>query len=196
MSSSARELLDEVALDNRALLYRCRHDDAALTSVLPALLEVLADPDPEHRRAALAALVVIGPAASTALEAISPLVHDDDQTVRANAVAAIGRVCLDDPKAALPLLRRAADDETLIDQVLLACTTFGVGSRELSDVFVRAYRSGDAKRRRLATRCLVRSNAPDADAERCLEAARTDGDARVRKAARAKLVDPPAKRSR
>ena len=181
--ASTHDLLEAISADNHALLYRCRYDAETLEELLPQLKSIVADPDPETRRAVLSALSRIGPAARTALGWVVPLIEDEDWIVRTTAVSAIGRLCLGDGAAAVVPLRRAANDPSLLTQVLHACTSLRESVRPLSDVFVDAYRQGDAQTRRLAVRCLLLSKARDTDSLATLEAARADKHARVRKAA-------------
>ena len=71
-----------------------------------ALVERVADPNPEVRRAAVAALAVVGPKSDIALAAVMSRLHDPWRDVRIQTAISLGAM----DAAAVPLLRRALAD--------------------------------------------------------------------------------------
>ena len=90
------------------------HIQMAVTSIgpaaVPALIQLLQDPNPEVRAHAAVALNWIGPGARDAVPALVRALQDDRRRVRQGAAFALFRIG-PDAKDAVPVLIKALQDE-------------------------------------------------------------------------------------
>ena len=144
--------LIEILKDGNWFVYEtARH---GLTSfgelAVPALIDLLQDPDPDYHWSAADVLGDIGPAAEAAVPALARALEDSDEDVRSAAASALGNIG-PAAEAAVPALARALEDPD--DDVRSAvASTLGsigpaagaavpalIGALDDSDVYVRSY---------------------------------------------------------
>jgi len=104
-----------VTANNREMLYPCRWSPEEASRVVPRLVGLLGHGIVHVQQEALRALCTIGSAAAEAYPNVAPLRFAPDAVTRRLAVAAIGRVLLNQPAVAIPLLVEAAEQEDLVE---------------------------------------------------------------------------------
>lgn len=111
------------------------------TAAVPLLLDALRDKDPKVQRQAVGALRVLDVDDETMLRAVTPLLKDDDATVRQYAVGVLHRC----GPGAVPLLMTALKDnnESVRQQVVLALQSVGADEKLLRPALLEALKDGD-----------------------------------------------------
>lgn len=96
---------------------------------IPAIANLLEDPDPEVRRHAADALEELGVVASSAVPALTLAVADEDENVRANAIDALAEMGVE-ATAAVPVLIDATrdDDDDIRTRAIHALGRIGAGA--------------------------------------------------------------------
>jgi len=186
---SPTETLDELEADNRASLYRCRHEPEHRRVVLNALIDLLSNPDPAILHRAMNAAGRIGGAFDQpdALAELVPLVakhlSSDDDLIRRVAVGSLHCIGAHDSRCAVPALIAACDDELLLDAALLALVDVSNGSHDAVKCFHRFSSHSQGKVRRITLRGLGACNANDSESIRILNSASNDKSKSVREMA-------------
>ncbi|PHS13754.1 MAG: hypothetical protein COA78_06605 [Blastopirellula sp.] len=189
------------ALDNeKACYWAClviaeMGPDAA--PAVPALIKVLKHSEPYTRVQALIALGEIGPAASTAADAVSQLLANNDSTaVQYGAAFALGSM---GDKSAIGALKKSAQSD---DPFLKMISTWAIAMlnkddkvavRKAAKVLVLNLKHEQANVRAAAARCLVRLEAPQRIVAPMMIEAFNDGDPTVTANMRAAIVAYGAK---
>jgi|GEM_PF-4916855 len=183
------DTLDEMEADNRASLYRCRHEPEHRRAVLGSLIKLLSNSDPSIVHRAMIAAGRIGGAfdQTDALAELVPLVtkhlSSDDDLIRRIAVGSLHCIGAHDSACAVPALIAACDDDLLLDAALLALANVSNGSRDAVKCFHRFSSHSKGKIRRITLRGLGSCNADDDASIAILTKATNDRNNSVREMA-------------
>src|SRR5258706_909463 len=164
-------------------LYRSRWDSEHAASVVPVLVSCLGVDDTMVLHRALSALFRIGPAASSAADAVTRLMFHPDTLICEVATHTLGGICMHCPERAIKPLTQVALDLKLQKAALFSLILLGRGATPSFGVFVTAFESKDARIRRLAVRGLAESGASHTVCGPVLSRALKDRNGQVRAAA-------------
>jgi hypothetical protein len=177
---SASEILSGLAVDNRALLYRCRWSQDDADRIIPQLIHILYDHDDTIVHEALRSLFTIGAPAARASASVIPLTTSTNQMTRQLAVLTLGQIAHHEPDVCVSPIAKTLQDPECRHDALRILAFIGGGAREaLSDV-IACYESADAKTRKLALKGALSIDSDSTATHGLIEKAKRDRSKIVR----------------
>jgi hypothetical protein len=177
---SASEILSDLAVDNRALLYRCRWSQNDADRIVPQLIRILYDHEDTIVHDALRSLFTIGAPAVRAAASVVPLTTSMNQMTRQLAVLTLGQIAHHKPEVSVGPVAKALQDAECRQDALRILAFIGSYAKEaLSDV-ISCYESVDAKTRKLALKGALSIDSCATGTQELIEKAKRDRSKIVR----------------
>jgi hypothetical protein len=174
------DIIAEVKANNRALLYRCRWcaDDAS--RIVPELVKVLSNRDPDIVDEALRSLFTIGTPAVAAAASVSQLISSERPITRQLATLTLGQIAHKDPSFCIGPITGALVHKECLHDALRILSFIGSAAKGALPQVVPFCESADARTRKLAILAAMSIAGESELAQRIASKARTDPSKIVR----------------